>query len=51
MKSVNEQFPDHPLPTRRFGDGLMVIAGCCLASTLISVIIALVVVYGGLDAL
>lgn len=50
MKSINDQFPEHPLPTRNMGDGIKVIIGCVIACTLISIATCLLVIYGGLDA-
>lgn len=38
MKSINEQFPDNPLPSRSVGDGKMVIAACVTVCVIISVL-------------
>lgn len=37
MKSVNEQFPNNPLPTRSMGDGKIVIVSCIIACAIICV--------------
>lgn len=38
MRSINEQFPDDPLPSRSVGDGKLVIAACVIVCAIISVL-------------
>jgi len=47
VKSVNEQFPDYPLPSHRMGDGKLVIMGCIALCILISIATVLGVIFTG----